>query len=72
MRTRTGSGGGDVVPGHEAPAPVGRSSVHSIRTTVDFPAPFGPEEAVDLPRAHREVEAVDGGQRRRSAAPAPA
>ena len=28
-------------------------------TVVDLPAPFGPEEAVDLARAHLEVDSVD-------------
>ena len=38
---------------------VGASSVHSMRTVVDLPAPFGPEEAVDLAAGDREVDAVD-------------
>ncbi len=40
---------------------VGARSVHSMRTVVLFPAPFGPEEAVDLAAADVEVDAVDGG-----------
>ena len=40
--------------------PVGRSSVVSIRTVVVLPAPFGPEEAVDLALGDLEVDAVDG------------
>ena len=33
---------GDVVAGHRGPAPGGASSVQSMRTVVDLPAPFGP------------------------------
>ena len=40
--------------------PVGRSSVVSIRTVVVLPAPFGPEEGVDLALGDLEVDAVDG------------
>jgi hypothetical protein len=43
MRRRTWVGlVGDVVAGDRRPPPVGASSVHSIFTVVDFPAPFGP------------------------------
>ena len=31
-----------------------------MRMVVDFPAPFGPEEAVDLAGVDREVESVEG------------
>ena len=31
----------------------------SISTVVDFPAPFGPEEAVDLARRDGQVDPVD-------------
>ena len=45
-------------PATVAVPPVGVSSVHSIFTRVDLPAPFGPEEAVDLARGDREVDAA--------------
>ena len=41
---------------------VGGSSVVSIRTVVDLPAPLGPEEAVDLAGVDMEVDPVDRTQ----------
>ena len=38
---------------------VGGSSVVSMWTVVDLPAPFGPEEAVDLARGDVEVDPGD-------------
>ena len=43
------------------------SSVVSIRTVVDLPAPFGPEEAEDLAGLDPQVDAADRLDRRRSA-----
>ena len=40
--------------------PVGRSSVVSMRTVVVLPAPFGPEEGVDLALGDLQVDARDG------------
>ena len=39
---------------------VGGSSVVSMCTVVDLPAPFGPEEAVDLAGSDLEIDPVDG------------
>ena len=38
----------------------GGKRVTSIFTVVDFPAPFGPEEPVDLALLDVEIDAVDG------------
>ena len=47
-------------PATRARPSVGGSSVVSMCTVVDLPAPFGPEEAVDLAFGDDEVDAVHG------------
>ena len=47
-------------PATRAVPPVGRRSVVSIRTVVVLPAPFGPEEGIDLALGHLEVDPLDG------------
>ena len=50
-------------PSTVASPDVGRTSPSSIRSVVVLPAPFGPEEAVDLAAPHAQVERVDGDDR---------
>ena len=49
-----------ILPKTDASPPVVRASPSSTRIVVDLPAPFGPEEAVDLPLFDVEVEPVEG------------
>ena len=59
MERRTSPPGRHVETGHPRPARGGLSSVTSIRTIVDLPAPLGPRKPKISPSLDHEVDAVD-------------